>query len=253
MKDTTPDSGVLQFKKPAEVQPSPAPTSYMDMIGNAVSSGASIEALERLMALKERHDKEVAKRAFTEALSKFQEECPEIRKTKKVDVDLKSGGKMSYSYAPLPDIDRQIKALMVKYGFTKEWKPSYTDKGKIRITCILTHIGGHSTETPMEADADTSGSKSAIQAQGSSITFMQRYTLLGALGITTADQDIDGRMPELDVDKLHAQYMELYNKVPANDPQKSAMDPDNWAVDRTAKVYVAAIGAARKKLTELAK
>lgn len=247
MDNTTQITGAVKVSPP-EIQ-----TGYMDMIAKAVTDGASIEAIERLMALKREHDKEVAKRAFTEALAKFQEECPEIRKTKHVDVDLKSGGKMKYSYAPLPDIERQIKSLMVKHGFTKEWRPSYTDKGKIRIVCVLTHIGGHSTETPMEADADTSGSKTAMQAQGSSITFMQRYTLLGALGITTADQDIDGRMPELDVDKLHAQYMELYNKVPQTDPQKSAMDPDNWAVDRTAKVYVAAIGAARKKLTELAK
>jgi len=244
------DSGVLQFKKPEGVQTSPAHTSYMDMIANAVSSGASIEALERLMNMKREYDKDIAKKAFTEALSKFQEECPEIRKTKKVDVDLKSGGKMSYSYAPLPDIDRQIKALMVKYGFTKEWKPSYTEKGKIRITCILTHIGGHSTETPMEADADTSGSKSAIQAQGSAITFMQRYTLLGALGITTADDDIDGRMAEIDVDKLHAQYMELFNKFPKDYPGLDAMEPSAWKV-KTGKVYAAAIGAARKRYTDL--
>jgi len=240
------DSGVLQFKKPEGVPSS----SYMDMIANAVSSGASIEALERLMNMKREYDKDIAKKAFTEALSKFQEECPEIRKTKKVDVDLKSGGKMSYSYAPLPDIDRQIKALMVKYGLTKEWKPSYTENGKIRITCILTHIGGHSTETPMEADADTSGSKSAIQAQGSAITFMQRYTLLGALGITTADEDIDGRMAEIDVDKLHTQYMELFNKFPKDYPGLDAMDPSVWKV-KTGKVYAAAIGAARKRYTDL--
>lgn len=243
------DSGVLQFKKPAEVQTSPAPTSYMDMIANAVSSGASIEALERLMALKERHDKEVAKNAFTEALAKFQEECPEIRKTKAVEFN----GKHAYDFAPLPDIERQIKHLMVKYGFTKSWKNSYPGGGKTRVTCVLTHIGGHSTETDMDVEPDKSGGKSAIQADGSAITFARRYTLTGALGISTADKDIDGRMPELDVDKLHAQYMDLYNKVPANDPQKSAMDPDNWAVERTAKVYVAAIGAARKKLTEIAK
>lgn len=248
--ENTQNSGVMQFTKPQAVtldQSNP-----MDMISMAVSQGANIETLERLMALKREHDKEVAKKAFTEALSKFQEECPEIRKTKHVDVDLKSGGKMKYSYAPLPDIDRQIKTLMVKHGFTKEWKPSYTDKGKIRITCILTHIGGHSTETPMEADADTSGSKSAIQAQGSSITFMQRYTLLGALGITTADEDIDGRMAELDVDKLHAQYMELYNKFPKDYPGLDAMNPTNWKVT-TGKVYAAAIGAARKRYADLTK
>jgi hypothetical protein len=228
------------------------PTSYMDMIANAVTSGASIEALERLMNMKREYDKDVAKNAFTAALAKFQEECPEIRKNKKVEFDTKMG-KTSYNYAPLEDIHRQVKHLLVKYGFTRTWKHSYPGNGKTRVTCILSHIGGHSTETDMDVDADMSGSKNAIQGQRSAITFARRTTLEGALGITTADQDIDGRLPELDVDKLHQQYMELYNKVPQTDPQKSAMDPDNWAVDRTAKVYVAAIGAARKKLTEISK
>lgn len=222
---------------------------YMEMIADAVNGGASIEALERLMALKERHDAEVAKKAFTEALSKFQEDCPEIRKMKAVEFN----GKHAYDYAPLPDIERQIKHLMVKHGFTKSWENSYPGNGKTRVTCVLTHIGGHSTRTDMDVDPDKSGGKSAIQADGSAITFARRYTLTGALGISTADQDIDGRMPELDVDKLHVQYMDLYNKIVEKDPDfYTKGNPDNWGI-RTAKVYVAAIGKAREILTKLTK
>jgi hypothetical protein len=252
MKDT--DSGVLQFKKPEGVQTSPAPTSYMDMIANAVSSGASIEALERLMALKERHDKQVAKQAFEKALAEFQDECPDLRKTKKVEfTSTKTNQTTSYHYAPLPDIDRQIKPLMKKHGFTKRWE--YKSNGsKIKVTCILTHTGGHSEQTEMEGDADMSGSKNAIQGQGSAITFMKRYTLEGALGLTTADQDIDGRLPEVDVDKLHKNYMELFEKIVEKDSTyRTTMDPDNWNVERTAKLYVAAIGKAREILTKLTK
>jgi hypothetical protein len=241
------DSGVLQFKKPSEVA---APTSYMDMIANAVTSGASIEALERLMNMKREYDKEEAQKAFTAALAKFQEECPEIRKSKAVEFN----GKHAYDFAPLPDIERQIKHLMVKYGFTKTWKNSYPGGGKTRVTCVLTHIGGHSTETDMDVEPDKSGGKSAIQADGSSITFARRYTLTGALGISTADKDIDGRMPEVDVDKLHVQYMDLYHKIVAKDPTfASKGDPDNWKEERTAKVYIACIGKAREILTKLTK
>jgi hypothetical protein len=232
----------------------PLPAGPMDMISQAVASGASIETLERLMALKRENDKELARKAFQAALAEFQEECPDIRKTKKVEfTSTKTNQTTSYHYAPLPDIDRQIKPLMKKHGFTKRWE--YKSNGsKIKVTCILTHTGGHSEQTEMEGDADMSGAKNAIQGQGSAITFMKRYTLEGALGLTTADQDIDGRLPEVDVDKLHKNYMELFEKVVEKDPSyRTQMDPDNWKVERTAKVYVAAIGKAREILTKLTK
>lgn len=242
--DTTQITGAVKVSPPAEIQ-----TGYMDMIAKAVTDGASIEAIERLMALKREHDKEVAKRAFTEALAKFQEECPEIRKTKAVDFN----GKHAYDYAPLPDIERQIKHLMVKYGFTKSWKNSYPPNGKTRVTCVLEHIGGHSTETDMDVETDKSGGKTLIQGDGSAITFARRYTLTGALGISTADKDIDGRMPELDVDKLHYTYMEVFNKFPKDYPGLEAMRPENWKTERTGKVYVGAIAAARKRYADLTK
>ena len=46
----------------------------------------------------------------------------------------------------------------------------------------------------MSGAPDTSGKKNTIQAQGSSVTYLQRYSLIGALGLTTADEDIDGRV-----------------------------------------------------------
>lgn len=265
----SPDSGVLQFKKPNNMASAieihglegnnkvettesvglthKASSSYMDMIANAVSSGASIEALERLMALKERHDKEVARQSFLNALSDFQMDSPDIRKTKRVEF-----GTTQYMYAPLADIDRQLRKPMKDHGFSKRWE--IQDNGdEIKVTCIIAHIGGHTEQTSMTAKPDVSGSKNPIQARGSAIEYMKRYTLVGALGITTADSDIDGRLPDVDVDKLHEIYMDLYHKVPHTDPQKAAMDPDNWKTERTGKVYVAAIGAARKKLIELAK
>jgi hypothetical protein len=75
---------------------------------------------------------------------------------------------------------------------------------------------------------------------------------LAALGITTADQDIDGRLPELDIDKLHNQYMELFEKIVAKDEKfRTPGDPDNWAADRTPQLYVQAIGKARQILAKL--
>lgn len=224
------------------------PTS---LIAQAIASGANIETLEKLMALQERWEAKQAQKAFFETLSEFQVKCPDLRKTKKVKFDTKSGGLTEYSYAPLADIDRQIKSLMSEVGFSKRWEIN-DNANKIKVTCIITHSKGHSERTTMEAEADTSGAKNAIQARGSAIEYMKRYTLLGALGITTADSDIDGRLPELDIDKLHKQYMDLFNQIIVIDPtMRTAMDPDNWQAERNSQLYLKAIGKAREILTQL--
>lgn len=44
----------------------------------------------------------------------------------------------------------------------------------------------------MRASPDNSGSKNAIQAVGSTVTYLQRYTLLAATGLAAAGQDDDG-------------------------------------------------------------
>jgi hypothetical protein len=44
----------------------------------------------------------------------------------------------------------------------------------------------------MTSAADTSGAKNAVQSRGSALTYLMRYTLCGALAITSADDDDDG-------------------------------------------------------------
>lgn len=48
----------------------------------------------------------------------------------------------------------------------------------------------------MTSYPDNSGSKNLIQQNASATTYLMRYTLIMALGLTTADEDIDARMPE---------------------------------------------------------
>ena len=55
---------------------------------------------------------------------------------------------------------------------------------------------GYSESTELTADSDTSGTKNSIQAMGSTITYLQRYTLLSLTGLATHEQDTDGVPPE---------------------------------------------------------
>lgn len=224
-------------------------TTPTELLELAVAQNLDIDKLERLVAMKERYDREVARKEYFSALAQFQYDCPELRKTK--GVKFKENEPDKYVYAPLGDIDRQIKKLLKDNGLTKTWK-IFDEAGKIKVVCIITHTQGHSEQTEMISEADMSGAKNPIQGKGSAIEYMKRYTLIGALGLTTTDSDIDGRLPELDIDKLHKQYMELFNQAIIKDPNlRTAMDPDNWNAERTTDLYLKAIGKARQILAKL--
>ena len=95
-------------------------------------------------------------------------------------------------YAPLSDIAEQIRGTLKECGLTYRFEQDHQER--IKVTCVVTHVDGHSERTEMSGGADGSGSKNGIQAIGSTVTYLQRYTLIGALGITTADTDMDGRL-----------------------------------------------------------
>jgi hypothetical protein len=221
-------------------------TTPDQLLALAINKDLDIDKLAKLMELQKEYNADLARKAFFSALSDFQIQCPEIRKNKEVNF-----GNTKYSYAPLADIDRQIKKPLKDCGLSKRWEIQDTGE-EIEVTCLVTHLDGHTEKTGMKAKPDGSGSKNPIQARGSAIEYMKRYTLIGALGITTADADIDGRMPEVDIDKIHKQYMELYNQIVLKDPAfRTPGDPDNWHADRTAQLYIKAIGKARQHLASL--
>ena len=165
--------------------PAQSESSPLSLIQIAIERNLPIEHLEKLMALKERYDAIEAKKKFLEAMSNFQSDCPPLEKSKEVKF-----GSTKYSYAPLGEITATIKEPIKKNDLSFRW--SIDDQSeKIICTCIISHISGHSEQTTMSAGKDTSGSKNEIQSRGSTITYLQRYTLIAALGISTADEDTD--------------------------------------------------------------
>lgn len=221
-----------------------------DLISQAIEKGLTVEALEKLMNLQERWEANQARKLFFEAFTNFQSECPDLRKTKQVKFETKTGGNTDYLYAPLASITRQLSKVLKDNSLSYRWEIN-DDPQQLKVTCLVSHVSGHTERTTMTANPDTSGSKNAIQARGSAIEYLKRYTLVGALGLSTADSDTDGLLPEFDLDILHKQYMSLYNDLIQIDAQYSRWHPDQWKAERTQKVYLKAIGEIRKKLVEV--
>lgn len=170
-----------------------APTTPTSLLELAVIQGADIDKLDKLMDLKERYDDRLAKKEFFAALARFQNSCPEIIKDSKADFKT-STGRTVYQYATLAAIIKQIKPALKNCRLSYRWEfaDSETD---LMVTCKVTHSSGHTESTKMSAKADDSGKKNPIQARGSALTYLQRYTLIGALGIATAQDDNDGAKP----------------------------------------------------------
>ncbi len=223
----------------------PAVNNPASLIAQAIEKGLDVAALEKLLDLQQRWDADRARKQFFAAFTSFQANCPDLRKTKEVAFNT-----TSYKYAPLADITRQISKALKENELSYRWEIQDTDK-EIKVTCLVSHIDGHTERTTMSAQADASGGKNAIQGRASTVTYMQRYTLIGALGLSTADADMDGRLPQFDIDKLHAEYIAIYDQVIKLDSTLSKFHPDNWKVEQTVKAYVSAIPALKKELAKL--
>ena len=158
------------------------PVTPMSLVQMAVEQGADIDKLSKLMDMQDRWEANEARKAFNAAVSKFRAECPAIKKTRQG---------YNSKYAGLAEAISQIKSLMESCGLSHSW---YTDQsgGAISATCKLTHIMGHFETTTLTAEADKSSGKNSIQAIGSTVTYLQRYTLFSILGIASTDQDDDG-------------------------------------------------------------
>lgn len=162
----------------------------MEMLDRAVSSGASVETLTQLMVLQERWEANQARKAFDEAMAAAKARMPAIVKTRKVDFTT-AKGRTNYQYEDLASIMNQIGPVLSANGLSVRYRTQAEPNQPISVTCIISHRMGHSEENTLMAGRDDSGNKNSIQAIGSTVTYLQRYTLKAALGLA-ASADDDG-------------------------------------------------------------
>ena len=169
----------------------------VNLIAQAIEKGLGIEHLKGLMELQERWEANQARKRFKEAMVDFQREKPELKKDQSVKFN-----NTNYQFNSLPNIQRVIDPVLSQHGLSYRWEQEEIEN-KIRITCIVSHINGHEERTHLTAPSDTSGSKNPIQSIGSTVSYLKRYTLEGALGLAS-DKDRDGvttiELPELTPD-----------------------------------------------------
>lgn len=188
---------VQELAKVNIIPEAPAVLTPMELLDRAFNSNAAPETLERLMALQERWEKNQARKAFDEAMAAAKAEIPTITKNREVDFQ-SSKGRTNYRHEDLAEIARTVDPILSKHGLSYRFRATSNLNEPVTVTCILSHRSGHSEETTLSAGRDDSGNKNSIQGVGSTITYLQRYTLKAALGLAASNDDDGGKADEPD-------------------------------------------------------
>lgn len=185
---------VVQAKEQAVVVPS-EDASLMTVITRAASDpNFDADKMDRMLQMHERLLNRRAEQEFNSAFAEMQPKLPVIDRKGRIRIEAKNGDLIqNTAYAKWEDIDRVIKPIYTAYGFSLSFKPGVAPDGKITVTAVLRHRGGHKDEATVTLPHDSSGSKNAVQAVGSSNTYGKRYAACDLLNIVTEGQDDDGQ------------------------------------------------------------
>jgi len=159
-------------------------TALMQVIERvAMDKDSDISKLEKMLDMQERILNRNANQQFTADLAAMQIKLPRV---------IEHGeGHNKAKYAKLEDINDAIRPVLQEFGFAVTFRVKQ-DAGVLWITTVLSHRDGHSEETSIPLALDTSGSKNAVQAVGSTISYGKRYGICMMLNISTGD-DVDGQ------------------------------------------------------------
>ncbi len=161
------------------------------MLERLALGGCDVATIERLIAMQERREAQIAEAAFNVAMVSLQRDLPEV--LKKGTVDFGSGQKRTnYTHARMEDIQRVLREPLAEHGFALMFKPEQREGSGLTVTARLIHSDGHCETATLTAPHDNSGNKNSIQAMASTEKYLMRYTAVALLNLTTAEVDDDG-------------------------------------------------------------
>ena len=178
MADASGNEIVVASEAPAQLPASPA--TPMELLSRALDRGANLEMVEKLMDLQERHEKNQARKAFDAAIAAAKSQIKPVAKNRT--------GHNNKRYADMAAFAKAVDPVLAAHGLSYRFRSDQAN-GSIHVTCILSHRDGHAEETTLASGADTSGGKNSIQAIGSALTYLSRYSLTMALGLAASEDD----------------------------------------------------------------
>ena len=192
-----------QRERPVEpclaVPSSDSPSTVFGLIERvALAPCADVEKLERVMGMYERLKAKEAELAYNSAKGRILKKLARIKIVKnrsalyQIEKGKPSKG-TSFKYAPLEEIDKHLRPLLVEEDMDLSYSDEPREDGGILIRGRLKHLpSGHFEDSFMPAPLDTTGGKSDVQAVGSTNSFLRRYIACNIFNIVVAEDDDDG-------------------------------------------------------------
>jgi ERF superfamily len=155
----------------------------------------NVDVFERLLNARRFEEDREARRSFNTAMSQAKGEIAPVLKTRDVDYQSKKEGsaRTKYKYESFADVARVVDPVFSTHGLSYRFRVAQ-QADLVKVTTIISHADGFSEETaPLEAKVDPGVTgMSMVQALGSALTYLQRYSLRAAIGLA-AGVDDDGR------------------------------------------------------------
>lgn len=207
-----------------------------------------VDKLGKLLDVRERWEAAEARKAFVTALAQFKAAPPTITKNKHVSFTTRDGDLTEYYHATLDQVCSAVAPALSRHGLSHRWDIKQ-EAGLISVTCVLTHIDGHSERVMLQAGADGSGKKNAIQQIASTVSYLERYTLLAATGLATEGQDDDGDQSDQEtITPVQVAELErLIKETAANEPKLLAFLKVDALTELRAADFVKALQALEER------
>ena len=163
------------------------------------------------------------------ALAKAQASFPAISRDKEVTVKLKTGGEYKFKYAPLDSILAAVRGPLAANGLAIV---QLLDED-VLVTSLLHESGAIlSGRTPIPASE-------GVQAYGSAITYLRRYSIQALLGIA-AEEDDDGNHAAGNQATFAKPSRQV--RAPATGPKQETVSPDTTLEPMGAWLGTGALG-----------
>jgi len=163
--------------------------SLMEVISRAAADpNTDVDKLERLLGMYERITDRQAEAAYAQAMSDAQAEMRPVA-TNANNSQTKS------KYASYAALDEALRPIYAKHGFALSFSAGdNAPADHVRVTCKVSHRGGHIETHQIDMPADGKGAKGGdvmtkTHATGAAMTYGQRYLLRGIFNIAVFDDD----------------------------------------------------------------
>lgn len=166
--------------------------ALIQVISKAASDPTvDVVKLKELMAMHERITDREAEKAFNSAMALCQGEIGQVA----TDAD---NPQTRSKYATYAKLDSVLRPRYIKHGFALSFGEDVCEKpDTVRVTCIVSHVGGHSRKYHRDMPADGKGAKGGdvmtkTHAAGAAGSYGARYLLKGIFNVAIGEYDNDG-------------------------------------------------------------